>query len=110
MSKKKQLNKDTFIEKGGIIHLNTNVNNRKGCVGRRIRIELEKQDTLLQQEDGTVGVGTVMSAGPDVSTCKVGDRIAFTYWAKDKVQVEKYGETKEMIYLLATDQFICEIL
>lgn len=78
----------------------------KGCVGRRIRVELEKSDTLLQQDDGTVGVGKVMSAGPDVITCKVGDRIAFTYWAKDKVMLNDI----ENIYILATDQFVCEVL
>ena len=78
----------------------------KGCVGRRIRVEVEKSDSLLQQEDGTVGVGKVVSCGPDVITCKLNDRIAFTYWAKDKVMI---GE-KENIYILATDNFVCEIL
>lgn len=82
----------------------------KGCVGRRIRVEIEKPDTLLQQDDGSVGVGKVMSAGPDVTTCKVGDRISFTYWAKDKISVEKFGEMKEVVYILATDQFVCEVL
>lgn len=77
----------------------------KGCVGRRIKVELEKSDTLLQQDDGTVGVGTVIEAGPD-AICKIGDKIAFTYWAKDKVSVNE----KEAVYILGTDTFVCEIL
>ncbi len=77
----------------------------KGCRGRRLKIELLKEEFDLGQDSSTTGVGLVVGAGPE-ATCKVGDKIIFTYWAKDKVTIDD----KELIYILDTDTFVCEIL
>ncbi len=77
----------------------------KGCRGRRLRIEVQKNDTLLQDEKSLIQKGQVTGAGPE-ATCKVGDIIIFNAWGLDRVLLDDV----EVYYVLDTDEFVCEIL
>lgn len=77
-----------------------------GVRGRRLKIQPERLDSLLQGEDlNFVKRGLVIGAGP-YATAKVGDVVIFTALGMDKVE---FGD-EVFYYVLDTDQFVLEIL
>ena len=76
---------------------------RKGCRGRRLKIQPERSDILGQ--DDLIQKGKVIGAGPQ-ATCKVGDMVVFSTDGFDRVELSP-GEY--VYYALDTDIFIYEI-
>lgn len=80
--------------------------NNKGLRGRRIKIQPEKVDTLLQADnDALIQKGKVIAAGP-LSSCKKGDTVIFNAWGLDKVTLND----ESFYYLLDTDEFVLEVI
>lgn len=77
----------------------------KGCRGRRLKIEVEKSDTLLQTDNSLIQKGKVIGAGPE-AFCKVGNIIIFNAWGLDKVTLNE----KEYYYIIDNDEFVLETL
>ncbi len=77
----------------------------KGCRGRRLKIEVYKSDSLLQDERSLIQKGTVIGAGPE-AVCKVGDVIVFNAFGLDKVTIDD----KDVYYIIDTDEFLLEIV
>ncbi len=77
-----------------------------GVRGRRLKIEPEKNDTLLVSDDASlIQKGKIIGVGPD-TLCKVGDMVIFNAWGVDRVDIN--GEI--FYYILDTDEFVLEIL
>lgn len=77
----------------------------KGCRGSRLKIEVQKSDTLLRDERSLIQKGKVIGAGPE-AVCKVGDIIIFNSWGLDKVTLDD----KDYYYIIDSDEFVLEIL
>jgi hypothetical protein len=77
----------------------------KGCRGRRLEIEVEKSDSLLQDDKMLIQKGKITDAGPD-AVCEVGDIIIFNSWGLDKISLND----KDYFYILDTDEFVCKTL
>lgn len=78
---------------------------RIGCRGCRLKIEVQKSDSLLQDDKNLIQRGKVVGAGP-YAICKVGDIIIFNLWGLDKAQIND----KEYFYVLDTEEFVLENL
>lgn len=82
------------------------IKSHKGVRGRRIKIEPEKSDSLLQLDEGQlVQRGKVIGVGSE-ATCKVGDIVIFNAWGCDMVTIEG----NKFYYILDTDEMVLEIL
>lgn len=80
--------------------------NNKGCFGRRIKIEPEKSG-IIGEEDKLTQRGKVISVGPEaIIKIQEGDIIFFNTDGLDPV----IENGNKYYYVLATDQFIYEIL
>lgn len=76
-----------------------------GCRGRRLKIEVEKSEMLLQSDSNLIQKGKVVGAGPD-AVCKVGDIIIFNSWGLDSVELDNIKH----YFIIDTDEFVLEIL
>ena len=79
--------------------------NRKGCRGRRLEIEVQKSDTLLQDDKNLIQKGEVVDAGPE-AFCKVGDIVIFNSWGLDKITINE----KDYYFIIDSDDFILSIV
>jgi co-chaperonin GroES (HSP10) len=71
--------------------------------GRRIHVRPEKAESVIKSQDASlVERATVVSIGPDVKVLKPGDRVLFTSFGVDSVDLD--GERH--YFLMEDDSFI----
>lgn len=76
-----------------------------GVRGRRIRIEVQKSDSFLQDDKSLIQKGTVTGTGPE-AYCKIGDIVIFNAFGLDKITLNDL----DYYYLLDTDEYVLEIM
>lgn len=76
-----------------------------GCRGRRLKIEVQKSDMLLQTDNSLIQKGKVIGAGPE-AVCKVGDIIVFNSWGLDAIEINDIKH----YYIVDTDEYVLEVV
>lgn len=79
------------------------VNKNMKPFGKRIHIKPEEENTFIKSSDNTKIVrGVAVAVGPECTSVKAGDKVIFTAWGVDEVNIN--GE--KLYFLIESDEFI----